>query len=92
MNIDGLSATTIEKMVAYGWVKNFKDLYHLEIHADSILSAPGFGPDRYNYLIEQIEKSRKCLMHRFLVGIGIPLLGPEAAKKLHQYLSFTKTL
>ena len=24
-------------------------------------------------------------MHRFLVGIGIPLLGPEAAKKLHQY-------
>ena len=85
MNIDGLSATTIEKMVAYGWVKNFKDLYHLEIHADSILSAPGFGPDRYNYLIEQIEKSRKCLMHRFLVGIGIPLLGPEAAKKLHQY-------
>ena len=35
-------------------------------------------------IMEEIEKSRKCLMHRFLVGIGIPLLGPEAAKKLHQ--------
>lgn len=85
MNIDGLSASTIEKMVAYGWIGNYKDLYHLSIHEDSILSTPGFGPDRYNMLIESIEKSRKCLMHRFLVGIGIPLLGPEAAKKLHQY-------
>ena len=85
MNIEGLSATTLEKMVANGWVKSYKDLYHLEIHADQILSAPGFGPERYNALMEQIEKSRKCRMHRFLVGIGIPLLGPEAAKKLHQY-------
>ncbi len=85
MNIDGLSAATIEKMVAYGWIRNYKDIYHLEVHEDSILSAPGFGPNKYNALIEQIENSRKCSMHRFLVGIGIPLLGPEAAKKLHQY-------
>lgn len=85
MNIEGLSATTLEKMVANGWVKNYKDIYHLEIHADSIVSAPGFGSAKYNLLIDAIEKSRKCLMHRFLVGIGIPLLGPEAAKKLHQY-------
>ncbi len=85
MNIDGLSATTVEKMVAYGWIKNYKDLYHLKLHADSILNAPGFGFDRYNAIIEQVEKSRKCYMYQFLVGIGIPLLGPEAAKKLHQY-------
>lgn len=85
MNIDGLSATTIEKMVAHGWVRNYKDLYHLDLHADSIVSTPGFGPDKYNALIEEIEKSRNCSMNRFLVGIGIPLLGPEAAKKLHQY-------
>ena len=85
MNIDGLSAATVEKMIAHGWIGNYKDLYHLQIHADSIVSTPGFGPDRYNYIIEQIEKSRKCLMYRFLVGIGIPLLGPEVAKKLHQY-------
>ena len=85
MNIDGLSSSTIEKMVANGWIRTYKDLYHLEIHQDSIVSTPGFGPDRYNLLIEEIEKSRKCLMHRFLVGLGIRLLGPEAAKKIHQY-------
>ncbi len=85
MNINGLSATTIEKMVAYGWVRNFKDLYNLKIHADSIISTPGFGIDRYNAIIDEIERSRKCYMYQFLVGLGIPLLGPEAAKKLQQY-------
>ena len=85
MDIDGLSASTIEKMVAYGWIRQYKDLYNLEIHEDSIIAAPGFGADRYHALMEQIEKSRNCSMNKFLVGIGIPLLGPEAAKRLHQY-------
>ena len=85
MDIDGLSASTIEKMVAYGWIGTYKDLYNLKIHADSIIAAPGFGADRYQALQEQIEKSRNCAMNKFLVGIGIPLLGPEAAKRLHQY-------
>ena len=85
MNIDGLSATVLEKMIAYGWIRNFKDIYNLKFHEDSIVSNPEFGIKKYCNIIEQIEKSRKCTMSRFLVGIGIPLLGPEAAKKLHQY-------
>ena len=85
MNIDGLSATVLEKMIAYGWIRNYKDIYNLKIHEDSIVSNPDFGVNKYHKIIEQIEKSRKCTMNRFLVGIGIPLLGPEAAKKLHQY-------
>lgn len=85
MDIDGFSASVIEKMIAYGWIRGFKDLYHLHLHADSIISTPGFGPARYNSLIEAVENSRNCSMHKFLIGIGIPLLGPEAAKKLHQY-------
>lgn len=85
MNIDGLSASVVEKMVAYGWVKNFPDLYHLDIHEEAICNTPGFGPERYQHWQEQIQKSRSCQMHRFLTGIGIPLLGPEAAKQLHRY-------
>lgn len=85
MNIDGLSASTIEKMVEHGWIKHFKDLYHLDLYADEILDTPGFGVQKYNEIIDQINKSRICRMHQFLVGIGIPLLGPEAAKALHRY-------
>ena len=85
MNIDGLSATTIEEMIAYGWLKTYKDLYHLELHKDSIINAPGFGVERYNNLINNINASRRCSMKAFLTGLGIPMLGPEAAKRLHQH-------
>ena len=46
---------------------------------------PGFGVDRCNRILDAIENSRKCLMHKFLVGLGIPQVGPEAAKALHHY-------
>lgn len=85
MNIRGLSATTLEKMVAYGWVHNCLDLYHLQIHEEEIVNSYGFGVEQYNNIISEIEKSRTCSMRQFLVGIGIPELGPQAAKTLHQY-------
>ena len=85
MNIEGLSGATIEKLMAYGWIKSFKDLYHLEIHREQMATTPGFGVDRCNQILDAIENSRKCLMHKFLVGLGIPQVGPEAAKALHHY-------
>ncbi len=85
MNIKGLSASTIETMMGYGWIRSFADLYHLAAHSDEILRTPGFGADRYSAIFDAVEKSRRCYMHQFLVGLGIPLLGPETAKTLHQY-------
>lgn len=85
MDIDALTATTIEKLVSRGWIRNFKDLYHLDIYADEILSSHVMAPDVYERVKEQIKNSRRCLMNRFLVGMGIPLLGKEAARALHDY-------
>ncbi len=85
MNIEGLSVATIEKMMSFGWIKSFKDIYHLDIYAKEIVSTPGFGVDMYNALSQSIKRSKNCLMHNFLVGLGIPVLGPETAKILHQY-------
>lgn len=40
MNIEGLSATTLEKLIGHGWVRNFGDLYELEQHReDTLMSA-----------------------------------------------------
>lgn len=85
MNIDGFSASVVENLMAYGWIKGFKDLYQLHLHKEEIINTPGFGPERYLAMEQAIDKSRKCLMRQFLVGIGIPLMGSEAAKLLHQY-------
>lgn len=85
MNIKGLSTATIETLMAYGWVKNFKDLYHLEIHKEDIINTPGFDIYRYDFIHNAIEESRRCYMYQFLNGLGIQSLGNEAARILHQY-------
>lgn len=85
MDIEGFSANVVESMMAYGWLRGYKDLYHLPLHKEEIVNKAGFGPERYLALQQAVEKSRNCTMRRFLVGIGIPLLGSEAAKILHQY-------
>ncbi len=85
MNIPSLTSRTIEKMIAHGWIKNYKDLYHLDIHASSMASSPDIGPRLTSEILNQVKNSRKCFMRNFLIGIGIPHLGPDAASKLHQY-------
>lgn len=85
MNIDGLSASVIEKMMAYGWIGSYADIYHLDVHRDDIINRPGFGTARYRELWTEIQSSRRCHMYQFLVGIDIPHLGTEAAKALHRY-------
>jgi len=85
MNIEGLSTSVVERMMAHGWLKSYKDIYHLDLHRDEIVVSPRFGVDSYNAIWEAVEKSRRCHMYQFLVGLGIKHLGPEAAKILHQY-------
>ena len=85
MNIEGFSASVVENLMTYGWIKSYKDLYQLHLHREEIINTPGFGPERYMDMERAIGKSRKCMMRQFLVGIGIPLMGSEAAKLLHQY-------
>lgn len=43
MNIEGLSATTLEKFIGHGWIHNFGDLYDLAQHHDEIVQTEGFG-------------------------------------------------
>lgn len=85
LNIEGLSAVTLENLMARGWVKNYYDLYHLDRYRDEIVEAPGFGPASYNKLTEAVERSRDTTLSRVLVGIGIPMLGVQAARILEKY-------
>ena len=52
MNIEGLSATTLEKFIGHGWIKNFGDLYALEQHREDIIQTEGFGVKSYERLQE----------------------------------------
>lgn len=87
MNIEGLSATTLEKFIGHGWIKNFGDLYTLEQHREEIIATDGFGVKSFERLQASIEKSRHCTLARLIAGLGIPMVGRHAGRDLDRYFN-----
>lgn len=85
MNIEGLSATTLEKFIGHGWIRNFGDLYDLAQHHDKIVKTEGFGEKSYQRLQASIEKSRRCTLAKFIAGLGIPMVGRHAGRDLDRH-------
>lgn len=85
MDIEGLSATTLEKFIGHGWIRNFGDLYDLERHRDEIVNTEGFGEKSFERLQASIEKSRSCTLAKFIAGLGIPMVGRHAGRDLDAY-------
>lgn len=86
MNIDGLSEATLEKFIQKGFLKTFKDLYHLERYHDEIIEMDGFGQKSYDRLIESANASRKTTLARFIYGLGIANVGLSNAKMIVKQL------
>lgn len=82
MDIEGLSATTLEKFIGHGWIRDFGDLYMLERHKEEIIHTEGFGVKSYERLQASIDKSRKCTLAKFIAGLGIPMVGRHAGREL----------
>lgn len=80
MNIEGLSATTLEKFIGHGWIRNFGDRYELEWHKEEIINTEGFGVKSYERLQASIGKSRTGTLAKFIAGLGIPLVGRHAGR------------
>lgn len=85
MNIEGISAATLEKFIGFGWIRNFGDLYDLEQHREEIIRTDGFGMKSYERLQASIEKSRRCTLAKFIAGLGIPMVGRHAGRDLDSY-------
>ena len=85
MNISGLSAVTMEKLMSMGWVSTYRDLYHLSDYEDEIINTPGFGIQSYQNMQTSIEKSRVTTLGRFLYSMSIPRLTHSAATSLSKY-------
>lgn len=82
MNMDGLSEATLEKFIQHGFLKEFRDLYHLEQFREEIISMEGFGEKSYDNLIASIEKSRKTTMAKVIYSLGIANIGLSNAKMI----------
>lgn len=85
LDIRGLSKATIEKLVDWGWVNDFTDIFKLQAHRGEWASRPGFGAKSVDNILTAVEAARSQPLDKFIVALGIPLIGASAAKELKKH-------
>lgn len=80
MDIDGVGASNIEKLVENGLIANAADLYYLDF--DKAAELRGFGKKWASNLSNSLEKSKSNPLYRLIFGLGIRHIGEKAAKIL----------
>lgn len=85
LDIKGLSKATLEKLIDWGWVKSYADIFRLYEHKSDWIRIPGFGEKSVNKILDAIEEGKNCNLDKFIVAIGIPLIGTRAAQDLKNH-------
>jgi DNA ligase (NAD+) len=85
MDIKNLSEATIETLLLHGFIRNFKDIYHLSDHRQQLIHLDGFGKKSVEKLLKSIEDSRNVKLENFIAALGIPNIGLTASKTISAY-------
>ncbi|MGA7920446.1 MAG: NAD-dependent DNA ligase LigA [Candidatus Acidiferrales bacterium] len=80
MNIDGLGEKVVEQMMEKDLVKDFADLYKLDLHTVAALDRMGEKSARN--LLDEVAASKKNSLARLLYAISIPFVGERTAQLL----------
>lgn len=88
LNIDGLSEATLEKFISMGFIHEYADMFHLEVHKDAIVEMEGFGQKSYDNLIASVKKASQTTLPRVIYGLGIAGIGLANAKMLCRHFRY----
>ncbi len=81
-HMDGISESTLEKLISHGLIHELADIFHLAQHKELICSMEGFGEVSYQNMIDSIEASRVIPLSRLIYSLGIPNIGLSNAKMI----------
>lgn len=87
LDIKGMSAATLEKLLNWGWVNNLSDIMTLEKYQKEWINKPGFGEKSVNNLLDNIQSAKNTTLQKFISSIGIPLIGRTLSKELVKHIS-----
>lgn len=82
LDIKGLSEATLQKLVDWGWVGNYQELFSLSNFRDEWIKKPGFGEKSVDKLLTTIDEARECELWQFISALSIPLVGTTYAKEI----------
>jgi DNA ligase (NAD+) len=80
LNIDGLGEQIVRLLFEKGKIKSLIDLYSLK--QEDFEGMEGFKDKKISNILTSIEASKGAECWRFIVALGIDLIGEVAAKKL----------
>lgn len=88
VNIDGLSEATLEKLIAKGFIQEYRDIFRLEQYHDEIVEMEGFGEKSYQKLIQNINQSRTIILPKLIYSLGIANIGLANAKVICKHYQY----
>ena len=86
LDIKGLSMATLEKLINWGWISSFVDIYKLENKSNIWKTKAGFGEKSVERILRAIQDSKNTTLDAVIAAAGIPLIGHAVAKELCKYI------
>jgi len=80
LDIDGLGERSLQQFVDAGLVASLPELYDLD--EARLAALDGWGRISARNLVRELDASRTPPLDRFLVGLGLPQVGPRTADAL----------
>ena len=88
LDIKGLSVSTLEKLINWGWVNSISDIYKLAQHRADWYNKEGFGKASVDKILDAIVASTDIKEPwRLISAFGIPLIGSTASKALMKHFT-----
>ena len=83
MNIDGLGEKMVDQLLENDLIKDFADLYKLDL--DELAELERMGEKSAQNLLDEIAASKKNSLARLIYAIGIPFVGERTAQLLSEH-------
>jgi DNA ligase (NAD+) len=90
MNIDGLGDKIVHQLVDKGLVKDFADLYTLEL--EPLANLERMGEKSAQNLLDEIEASKKNSLARLIYALGIRFVGERTGQLLAEHFGSLEKL
>ncbi len=90
MNIDGLGEKIVDQLVDSGMVKDFADLYHLDL--EKVAALERMAEKSAQNLLDEIEASKKNDLARLIYGLGMRFVGERTAQLLAEHFGSLEAL
>ena len=92
MDIGEISYATVKDFYEAGYLKSIPDIYKIENNVKSLSKLPGYGANKINKIINEIEKHRVVLPSVLLGSLGIEGVSIKTFKSILQYFSMDEIL